>query len=106
MGKIGLFIEITEMDMRIGLFADNEDPFGAQADAYNMLAETLAGVPAVRGVMPWGAADSHSWLDNFPPFDSKAPNHPLLFDRDLKPKPAYLAFKHGLASRRPVGAKR
>ena len=106
LADLGLFIEITEMDMRIGLFDDDADPFGAQADAYNMLAETLAGVPAVRGVMLWGAADSHSWLDNFPPFDSEAPNHPLLFDRDLKPKPAYLAFMHGLASRRPGGDKR
>ena len=106
LADLGPFIEITEMDTRIGLFLDEADPFGAQADAYNMLAEILAGVSAVRGVMLWGAADSHSWLDNFPPFDSEGPNHPLLFDRDLKPKPAYYAFMHGLASRQPIGASR
>ncbi|MYH87123.1 MAG: endo-1,4-beta-xylanase, partial [Acidimicrobiaceae bacterium] len=101
---LGLFIEITEMDMRIGLFADEQDPLGAQADSYNMLAEVFAAVPAVRGVMFWGAADSHTWLDSFPPFDAASPNQPLLFDRDLKPKPAYYAFMAGLASRQPIGA--
>ncbi len=106
LADLGPFIEITEMDMRIGLFSDDSDPLGAQADAYNMLAETFAGVPAVRGVMLWGAADSHSWLDHFPPFDSEGPNQPLLFDRDLRPKPAYYAFMHGLALRQPVGAPR
>ena len=106
LGDVGLFIEITEMDMRIGLFSDEADPLGAQADAYNMLAETFAGVSAVRGVMFWGAADSHSWLDHFPPFDSEGPNQPLLFDRDLRPKPAYYAFMHGLALRQTVGAPR
>lgn len=103
---LGLFIEVTETDMRIGLFAGEQDPLGAQADAYHMLAEVFAGVPAVRGVMFWGVADKHSWLDNFPPFDSDAPNQPLLFDRDLKPKPAYYAFMAGLASRQPVGDSR
>lgn len=101
---LGLFIEITEMDMRIGLFAGEADPLSAQAEAYNMLAEVFASVPAVRGVMLWGVGDNVSWLDHFPPFDAGAPNQPLLLDHDLEPKPAYYAFMHGLAARQPVGA--
>lgn len=97
--QLGVFIEITEMDMRVGLFADEEDPLGAQADAFHRVAEVLAAVPAVCGVMLWGSADSETWLDHFPPFDAGAPNQPVLFDRSLNPKPAYHAFKHGLASR-------
>ncbi|WP_420639142.1 endo-1,4-beta-xylanase [Candidatus Poriferisocius sp.] len=95
---LGVFIEITEMDMRIGLFADRDDPLGAQAEAYHRCAEVLASVPAVRAVMFWGAADTDTWLDHFPPFDAAAPNQPLLFDRNLEPKPAYYAFLHGLAT--------
>jgi len=95
---LGVFIEITEMDMRIGLFAGHDDPLGAQAEAYHMYAELIASVPAVRGVLLWGAADVDSWLDHFPPFDAGAPNQPLLFDRAHDPKPAYYGFLHGLAS--------
>lgn len=95
---LGVFIEITEMDMRIGLFADSDDPLGAQAEAHHMCAEVFASVPAVRGVMFWGAGDSDSWLDHFPPFDVGAPNQPLLFDRDLRPKPAYYAFLDAMAA--------
>jgi endo-1,4-beta-xylanase len=41
----------------------------------------------VSRVTFWGVTDRVSWLNNFP-----APgrtNHPLLFDRDGKPKPAF-----------------
>lgn len=34
----------------------------------------------------WGLDDGHSWLNGFP--IRGRTNHPLLFDRDLKPKPA------------------
>ncbi len=95
---LGVFIEITEMDMRIGLFAGNGDSLGAQAEAYRSCAEVFAAVPAVRGVMFWGAADTDTWLDHFAPFDAGAPNQPLLFDKNLDPKPAYYGFKHGLAT--------
>ena len=95
---LGVFIEITEMDMRIGNFAGHEDPLGAQAEAHQMCAEVFASIPAVRGVMFWGAADTDTWLDHFPPFDAGAPNQPLLFDRHLEAKPAYYGFKHGLVT--------
>ncbi len=95
---LGVFIEITEMDTRIGLFAGHDDPLGAQGESHRMCAEVFASVPAVRGVMFWGAADIDSWLDHFPPFDAGAPNQPLLFDKNLDEKPAYFGFLHGLAS--------
>ncbi len=97
---LGVFIEITEMDMRIGLFSGRDDPLGGQAEAHQMCAEVFASVPAVRGIMFWGAADTDTWLDQFPPFDAGAPNQPLLFDRNLEAKPAYYGFLDGLASAR------
>ena len=95
---LGVFIEVTEMDMRIGLFAGTDDPLGGQAEAHNRFMEVLMEVPAVRGVMFWGAADSDSWLDHFPPFDAGAPNQPLLFDHNLDPKPAYYGVLDAVAS--------
>jgi endo-1,4-beta-xylanase len=37
----------------------------------------------------WGVTDGDSWLNNWPV--PGRTNHPLLFDRDLKPKPAFHA---------------
>lgn len=97
--QLGLFIEFTEMDMRVGLFGRDADPLGSQAAAYHRLGEVFAAVPAVRGAMFWGATDAETWLDHFPPFDAGAPNQPLLFNQHLDPKPAYYAFLAGLATR-------
>ncbi len=41
----------------------------------------------VSGVTFWNLSDRSSWLDNFPVRNRK--DHPLLFDRNLKPKKAY-----------------
>lgn len=38
----------------------------------------------------WGVADHHSWLNNWPM--PGRTSYPLVFDRDLKPKPAYNAI--------------
>ncbi len=53
----------------------------------------------------WGVTDGDSWLNNFP--TRGRTNHPLLFDREGKPKPAFnavIAQAAGtLASARPTG---
>jgi endo-1,4-beta-xylanase len=41
----------------------------------------------ITGVTFWNISDRHSWLDNFPVKGRK--DHPLLFDKDLRPKGAY-----------------
>jgi endo-1,4-beta-xylanase len=41
----------------------------------------------ISSVTFWNVSDRHSWLDNFPVRNRK--DHPLLFDKDLKPKKAY-----------------
>ena len=45
---------------------------------------------SIRRVTLWGLDDGHSWL-NFFPIRGRI-NHPLLFDRELKPKPAFDAL--------------
>lgn len=44
---------------------------------------------AITRVTFWGLDDGQSWLNNFP--IRGRTNHPLLFDRELKPKPAFFA---------------
>ena len=43
---------------------------------------------AISGVTFWGLDDSQSWLNNFPA--QGRTNYPLLFDRQLRPKSAYV----------------
>jgi endo-1,4-beta-xylanase len=53
----------------------------------------------------WGTHDGHSWLNNFPV--KRRTNHPLLFDRQLEPKPAFHAVIEALerAKRRTVDSR-
>lgn len=44
----------------------------------------------------WGVTDAGSWLNNFPVRGRT--NHPLLFDRDGKPKPAFSAVAAALGN--------
>jgi len=43
---------------------------------------------SIQRITFWGLHDGQSWLNNFP---WKRTNHPLLFDRNVEPKPAYNA---------------
>ena len=53
----------------------------------------------VTRVTLWGTHDAHSWLNNYPVRNRT--NHPLLFDRKLKPKPAFDAVLNALRTPDP-----
>lgn len=57
-----------------------------QAEQYARLFRSFAGAKAVTRVTFWGLDDGHSWLNSWP---GKRTNHPLLFDRECRPKPAF-----------------
>jgi endo-1,4-beta-xylanase len=60
------------------------------ADRYSELFQAfLRHKKDVTRVTFWGLDDGQTWLNNFPVRGRR--NHPLLFDRDLKPKPAFSA---------------
>jgi endo-1,4-beta-xylanase len=44
---------------------------------------------SINRVTFWGLGDGQSWLNSFP--IRGRTNYPLLFDRELKPKPAFQA---------------
>jgi endo-1,4-beta-xylanase len=59
-----------------------------QIDSYKMFFKVFREYKAViKTVTFWGVSDKVSWLNNFPVRGRT--NYPLLFDRDMKPKPVY-----------------
>jgi endo-1,4-beta-xylanase len=112
-GKLGVKLMITELDInllpdpgrRLGAeitrrvdWRKDLDPYRDElpADVQRKLAERYAAIFAmflkhadkIDRVTFWGVHDGHSWL-NYWPVDRT--NYPLLFDRNLRPKPALKA---------------
>lgn len=63
--------------------------FTSQAQLLRDLFNALILKPSVESVTSWGVRDGDSWLNTAP---ITRINHPLLFDRDGAPKPAYFAI--------------
>ena len=60
-----------------------------QAEQYAQLFQLLKKYSdTIVRISFWNLHDGQSWLNDFP---WKRVNHPLLFDREGKPKPAYQA---------------
>ncbi len=79
-----------ELDQLPLVSEDHSAILARQADQYARLFELfLKYRKVVSRVGFWGTTDEHSWLNYWP---TKRENHPLLFDRQLKPKPAFEAI--------------
>lgn len=87
--------DITKrFDLQEGL-----DPYvdGLPDEMQRQLAERYAGIfrlflkyrDTIDAVTFWGVSDGHSWKNHFPV--KGRTNHPLLFDRSCRPKPAFHA---------------
>ena len=106
LSAIGVKVMITEMDVdplpRDVSGADmaqaekgaNPFPNGLPPEMQEKLArrygEIVAAIvrhPAVTMIGFWGTHDGRSWLNDYPV--KKRTNHPLLFDRQYNPKPAF-----------------
>lgn len=92
---LGLKVEFTEVDARLRLFGDAEDPYQAQADFYGELLGVCLDNPGCTGITFWGYTDAVCWLNNQMIFPE--PNEPFFFDHELNPKPVignlYQQFK-------------
>jgi endo-1,4-beta-xylanase len=100
LGKLGVKVEITELDVRLPLLADQPNPLAAQAAVYRRVASACAQARACSGLTVWGQRDSYSWLDSYSLTSATAPNNPLLLDAGGKRKLAYQAVAAGLLERR------
>lgn len=89
LAELDLEIEINELDASIGLFKNCKDPYKAQGELFRAIIETCLECPACKGISFWGVNDSDNWMDVVPTLMPFKPNSPLLFDREMRPKPAY-----------------
>jgi endo-1,4-beta-xylanase len=71
-----------------------DDVQRALADRYGALFTMFRRYPEITRVTFWGLSDGTTWLNNFPV--GGRTNHPLLFDRQMRPKPAYTAVINAL----------
>lgn len=94
--RLGLRCEITELDVRLGLFAHEPDPYAAQGRFVTDYVRAFAAVRGFQGVTLWGVSDRDSWLDRQPPFAWLRPNNALLLDEDQCRKPAYAGLARAL----------
>jgi endo-1,4-beta-xylanase len=113
----GLKVMITELDVDVlprgrGAGADlnatekqGQDPYkaGLPDDVQQKLAQRYGDLfglfmryPQITRVTFWGTSDGDTWLNHFPVRGRT--NHPLLFDRQLSPKPAFKAVIQALQS--------
>ena len=87
---LGLEIVFTEVDVRV----DPGSPdLEAQAQQYSALGAACVELPRCRGFVVWGVSDKESWVPDAYPGEGDA----LLFDRRLRPKPAYDALRRALS---------
>lgn len=99
--SLGLKVQITEMDMSVYPWEKNRrnkrpedkdsytpEMIEKQNAQYRMIFDVLRRYKKVlTGVTFWNVSDRNTWLDDYPVRGRK--NYPLLFDTNLKPKPAY-----------------
>ncbi|KAI9053189.1 hypothetical protein LZ554_003455 [Drepanopeziza brunnea f. sp. 'monogermtubi'] len=95
---LGLEVAITELDIRIELPA-TPAKLEQQALDYAEATKSCLDVPACIGITIWDYTDKYSWVEaTFPGFGQA-----LLWDADLKKKPAYDAVAEVLTSRAKTG---
>ena len=93
----GLVLLITELDvLDDGLSADIRERDRAVADAYRRYLDVVLEEPAVKTVITFGLSDRYTWLQEDYPRDDGAARRPLLFDEQLRPKPAHVAVERAL----------
>lgn len=90
LGKLGLEVNITEMDVGLRGSSSRAELLQAQAKVYaDMLGICLA-APNCTAFTLWGFTDASSW---------RASSEPLIFDVAYDPKPAYTALQRALQSK-------
>lgn len=99
---LGLLVEITEMDVPIGaLPGDHDAKLRRQREIGHDIVAACVAVDGCTGVTFWGVRDSDSWLASpeWAKLRGPGPHDPLLFDRDLRPKPILTGVIDAFAGR-------
>jgi len=101
--SLGLKVQVTELDVSVYPWEkdrrakrpDESDAYTPEMQArqsaqYKLFFKVFrdeAKAGRLTGITFWNISDHYSWLDTYPVVGRK--NHPLLFDENFKPKPAY-----------------
>ncbi len=85
LAALGVEVEITELDARLRLFADQTNPHQAQAKYYLSIIKSCFAIDACKGVTFWGLHDQDAWHKEIP-WMFPTPNSPYLFDEQKAAK--------------------
>ena len=91
---LGLDVAYTELDIRIKPLPSSPTSIEAQAKEYVAMVGSCLDVPRCVGVTVWGFSDAHSWIPSTFPGAGES----CLYDKQTRPKPAYLSVSALLAS--------
>jgi endo-1,4-beta-xylanase len=99
---LGLFIEITEMDVPVGEIAGTRDEkFERQKRLTHDIVAACLSVEKCSGVTLWGVVDQYSWLNDpkWGKMRGALPHLPLAFDDHYRAKPMHEAIVDAFAGR-------
>jgi endo-1,4-beta-xylanase len=97
----GVSILITELDVQDdGLPADAAARDRAVADVYRRYLDVALQEGAVKAVITFGLSDRYTWLEEDYPRSDGALRRPLLYDGDVRAKPARAAVQRSLTGAR------
>jgi endo-1,4-beta-xylanase len=89
---LGVFVELTEMDVPVGELPGSLDQkFAQQSQIAHDIVKACLSVPACKGITFWGLSDPQSWLSTprWGQLRGNGPHLPLLFDGDYRAKPVF-----------------
>lgn len=92
LGKLGLTVNISEMDVRVSKLAPELRNIAQKQIYHDIIAAALT-EPAFDGLWLWGFTDKHTWVTHFY-YDDE----PLVFDEEYGRKAAYYALRDALAT--------
>jgi endo-1,4-beta-xylanase len=95
-GKLGLEVQITEIDVQINAESAEQPLPGrlsTQAETFSEMLRALVESEAGTAFIMWGFSDKYSWLPNF----MNRPEWGTIMDEQFVPKPAYNAVHEVLA---------
>jgi endo-1,4-beta-xylanase len=99
---LGLFIEITELDVPLGeLSGSRDEKLQRQKAITHDIVAACAAVPQCSGITFWGVTDKYSWLNTpeWGPLRGRPPHDPLPLDENYAPKPMYSGALEALGSK-------
>jgi endo-1,4-beta-xylanase len=88
--KLGLELQITELDIRLN--DSSPASLAAQAKLYGEITALCVQQPSCKALQTWGFTDRHSWIPQF----YKGQGWALLWDENYQKKPAYEAVRSAL----------